>query len=331
MADDGEVLVATRRRFTSPDKLTFEDVREYQLHLASCGLKVRSTNVIMCALRFLYGTTLGKLNVSEHIPLARTEDTLPAVLAPEEVERLLKVVSDPRMRTIFVTIYAAGLRVSEAVALTIHDIDSARMVIHLRQGKGRKDRFVMLSEQLLVILRDYWRQTRPPNWLFPGPDLNRPVTTRSVQRACRRAAHAAGLDKNVTVHTLRHSFATHLLEQGVDIRVIQDLLGHRHITAPVISSSGARTGFRCRHFLPARPGFEPEDLRCHVAVLCGREPDAGHLHEVRRWQRHLREAIMQNGHRLYLSAQGACPGKIAWVTQFGALRLFRLWRKRSGA
>lgn len=105
------------------------------------------------------------------------------------------------------------------------------MVIHVRQGKGRKDRFVMLSEQLLAILRDYWRQTRSPNWLFSGPDLNRPLTTRSVQRACRRAAHAAGLDKNVTVHTLRHSFATHLLEQGVDIRVIQDLLGHRHITA----------------------------------------------------------------------------------------------------
>jgi integrase/recombinase XerD len=123
------------------------------------------------------------------------------------------------------------LRVSEAVALTIRDIDSARMVIHIRQGKGRKDRFVMLSEQLLVILRDYWRQTRSPNLLFPGPDLNRPVTPRSVQRACRRAARAAGLDKNVTVHTLRHSFATHLLEQGVDIRVIQDLLGHRHITA----------------------------------------------------------------------------------------------------
>jgi integrase/recombinase XerD len=153
----------------SPDKLTYEDVREYQLHLASCGLKVRSTNVIMCALRFLYGTTLGKLNVSEHIPLARTEDTLPAVLAREEVERLLKVVSDPRMRTIFVTIYAAGLRVSEAVALTIHDIDSARMVIHVRQGKGRKDRFVMLSEQLLVILRDYWRQTRPPQLALSRP------------------------------------------------------------------------------------------------------------------------------------------------------------------
>jgi integrase/recombinase XerD len=215
----------------SPDKLTFEDVRDYQLHLASCGLKVNTTNVIMCALRFFYGTTLGKLNVSEHIPIGRTEDSLPAVLAREEVERLLKAVSDLQMRTIFVTIYAVGLHVSEAVALTIHDIDSARMVIHIRQGKGRKDRFVMLSEQLLVILRDYWRQTRPTNLLFFGPDPNRPVTPRSVQRACRRAAHAAGLDKNVTVHTLRHSFATHLLEKGVDIRVIQDLLGHRHIAA----------------------------------------------------------------------------------------------------
>ncbi len=128
-------------------------------------------------------------------------------------------------------IYAAGLRVSEAVALTIKDIDSARMVICVRQGKGRKDRYVMLSEQLLDILRDYWKRERPQHWLFPGPDPVRPVTTRSVQRACRRIAHAAGLDKSVTVHTLRHSFATHLLEQGVDIRVIQDLLGHRQITS----------------------------------------------------------------------------------------------------
>ena len=136
---------------------------------------------------------------------------------------------DLRWRTALVTIYAAGLRVSEAVALTIKDIDSARMVVHIRQAKGGKDRYVMLSEQLLGILRDYWKHERPQHWLFPGPDATQPITARSVQRACRKAADAAGLDKNVTVHTLRHSFATHLLEQGVDIRIIQDLLGHRHI------------------------------------------------------------------------------------------------------
>jgi site-specific recombinase XerD len=115
--------------------------------------------------------------------------------------------------------------------LTAKNIDSANMVIHVRQGKGRKDRFVMLSEQLLAILRAYWRCARPQHFLFPGPNPKRPITVRSVQRACREAVGAAGLDPSVTVHTLRHSFATHLLEQGVDIRVIQDLLGHRHITS----------------------------------------------------------------------------------------------------
>ncbi len=213
----------------SPDKLTFEDVRAYQLHLVSRGLEATTINQIMCALRFLYGTTLGKKDASEEIKLARQSDPLPVVLSRDEVAQFLKAVPDLRWRTALVTIYAAGLRVSEAVALTIKDIDSARMVIHIRQAKGGKDRYVMLSEQLLDILRDYWKHERPQHWLFPGPDATRPLTTRSVQRACRRAADAADLDKNVTVHTLRHCFATHLLEQGVDIRIIQDLLGHRHI------------------------------------------------------------------------------------------------------
>ena len=198
----------------SPDKLTFEHVREYQLHLVSRGLGVQATNQIMCALRFFYGTTLGKTGVSEHIPLGRRPDTLPPVLARDEVERFLKAVSDLEFRTAFVTIYATGLRVSEAVALTIKDIDSARMVIHIRSGKGRKDRYVMLSEQLLDILRAYWKCARPQNFLFPGPDPARPITVRSLQRACRLAAETAGLDKTVTVHTLRHSFAIHLRETG---------------------------------------------------------------------------------------------------------------------
>jgi len=215
----------------SPDKLTAEDVRDYRLHLISRGLKASSINPIMGALRFFYGTTLGRKEVSEQIPYARREDTLPAVLARDEVVRFLKAVTDLQMRTTFIAIYAAGLRVSEVVKLTARDIDSARMVITIRQAKGRKDRYVMLSEQLLNILRAHWKQTHPENWLFPGPDPSRPITTRSVERACRKAAEAAGLDKTVTVHTLRHSFATHLLEQGVDIHVIQDLLGHRNIAS----------------------------------------------------------------------------------------------------
>jgi site-specific recombinase XerD len=217
---------------TSPDKLTFEDVRKYQLHLASRGLKTATIIPIMCALRFFYGTTLGLTNVADHIPLARKEDTLPAVLSRSEVMRFLKAIPDLRMRTIFITIYAAGLRVSEVIALTAADIDSQRMVIHVRQGKGRKDRYVILSEQLLAILRDYYRRSRPPTTcLFPGQNGVTPITARTVQRACREAADTASLNKAVTVHTLRHCFATHLLEQGVDIRVIQDLLGHRHITS----------------------------------------------------------------------------------------------------
>jgi site-specific recombinase XerD len=217
---------------TSPDKLTFEDVRNYQVHLISRGLKTATIIPIMCAIRFFFGTTLGLKGVAERIPLPRKEDKLPTVLSRYDVMRFLKAVSDLRMRTLFITIYAAGLRVSEAIALHASDIDSGRMVIHIRQAKGRKDRYVMLSEQLLTILREYYKRTRPPvACLFPGQDGEHPVTSRTVQRACRDAADAAGLAKTVTVHTLRHCFATHLLEQGVDIRVIQDLLGHRHITS----------------------------------------------------------------------------------------------------
>ena len=133
------------------------------------------------------------------------------MLSREDVERLLKATPSLKMRTAFITIYAAGLRVSEVAALTAKDIDSARMVINVRHGKGGRDRLVMLSERLLAILRDNWKRRRPSHWLFPGPDPLQPLTARSLQQACRQAAEAAGLDKSVTVHTLRHSFTTHLL------------------------------------------------------------------------------------------------------------------------
>jgi integrase/recombinase XerD len=168
---------------TSPDKLTFEDVRNYQVHLVSRGLKTATIIPIMCAIRFLYGTTLGMKDFAEQIPLARKEDKLPTVLSRDEVMRFLKAVADLKMRTIFVTLYAAGLRVSEVVALTAADIDSQRMVIHIRQGKGRKDRYVMLSKQLLRILRDYYKRTRPSvTCLFPGQNGDTAVTARTVQR-----------------------------------------------------------------------------------------------------------------------------------------------------
>jgi integrase/recombinase XerD len=179
----------------SPDKLTFEDVRDYRLHLISRGLKPNSINPIMGALRFFYRTTLGRKEVSEHIPYARRADPLPAVLARDEVERFLKAVPDLKMRTAFITIYAAGLRVSEVVKLTARDIDSARMVIIIRQSKGRKDRYVMLSEQLLSILRDYWKRERPQNWLFPGHPGRR-ITTRQLQRVCHRAHRGGNIRQN---------------------------------------------------------------------------------------------------------------------------------------
>ena len=215
----------------SPDKLTFEDVRQYQLSLVGRGLGPQAINQIMCALRFFYKTTMGIKDAHDHIPLARRSDPLPAILSREEVGRFLQAAHSVKYRTIFATIYAAGLRVSELISLTVKDIDSARMVIHVRQGKGRKDRYVMLSDQLLDLLRSYWKIDRPSHWLFPGADPQRHITARQLERVCRQTAEVAGLGKTVTVHTLRHCFATHLLEQGVDIRVIQDLLGHRHLNA----------------------------------------------------------------------------------------------------
>jgi site-specific recombinase XerD len=194
-----------------PDKLGVEDVRKYRLHLMARGLKATSINPIIGALRFFYSVTLGQKDVAEQIPFARKEDALPAVLTQDEVVRLLKAEANLKMRTAFTAIYAAGLRVSEVVALTVKDIDSTRMVIHIRQAKGRKGRYVMLSEQLLAILRDYWRRARPPHWLFPGPDPSRPVTTRSVQRACRAAADAAELGKNGPMH---HSKAPSIRSHG---------------------------------------------------------------------------------------------------------------------
>jgi len=225
--------VANFARFhrRSPDKLGLEDVRLFQLHLATRGLKATTINPFVGALRFFYRTTLKRDDIARQIPYSRQEDRLPCVLSHSQVFQILKAEQNLKYRTAYITIYAAGLRVSEVVKLTPADINSERMVIHIQQAKGRKDRYVMLPRQLLHILRDYWSQTRPPHWLFPGQDKSRPITTRSLQRPFRKVADSIGLDGTVTLHTLRHSFATHLLEQGVDIRVIQQLLGHRNIVS----------------------------------------------------------------------------------------------------
>jgi integrase/recombinase XerD len=215
----------------SPDKLELEDVRAFQVHLVSTGISWPGLNQIVCALRFFYGVTLGEALIPERIPYAREPHRLPVVLSADEVVQFLEAVSSLKSRAALTTAYAAGLRASEVAGLRIEDIDSARGVIEVRQGKGAKDRNVMLSPQLLGILRTYWRLARPQHYLFPGRDEDRPIDPAVLHAACRSAVKAAGLTKRVTLHTLRHSFATHLLENGTDIRIIQVLLGHSNLSS----------------------------------------------------------------------------------------------------
>lgn len=213
----------------SPDCLGLAEVHAFQVHLVATGIAWASLNQIVCALRFFYGVTLGQATIPERIAYAREPQKLPVVLSADEVVRFLEAIPSLKSRTALTTVYAAGLRVSEAVMLKIADIDSQRMVIRVEHGKGGKDRYVMLSPQLLRILRGYWRLARPRRWLFPGRDEDRPLEPTTLHAACRSARTAAGLAKEVTPHTLRHSFATHLLENGTDIRIIQVLLGHANL------------------------------------------------------------------------------------------------------
>src|ERR1700688_3795010 len=210
----------------SPDRLGLEDVHAFQVHLVATGISWPALNQIVCALRFFYGVTLGQATVPERIAYAREPQKLPVVLSADEVVRFLEAIPSLKSRAALTTVYGAGLRVSEVALLKVGDIDSSRMVIRVEHGKGGKDRYVMLSPQLLGILRAYWRLAKPAAWLFPGRQGDRPVSTATLQAACRVAAREAERGKPVTVHTLRHSFATHLLEAGTDIRIIQVLLGH---------------------------------------------------------------------------------------------------------
>jgi integrase/recombinase XerD len=214
----------------SPDRLGLAEIRAYQIHLTTTGISWAGFNVAVCALRFFYGVTLGRTAIVERIPYARKRRQLPVILSADEVARFFAAVPSLKHRTALMTAYAAGLRVSEVVRLTIADIDSRRMLIRVERGKGGSDRYVMLSPQLLIVLRAYWREARPEHWLFPGQDESRPLDASVLQWACRNARTAAKLGKPVTVHTLRHSFATHLLESGTDIRIIQVLLGHRDLS-----------------------------------------------------------------------------------------------------
>lgn len=212
----------------SPEYLGLDEIRAYQLHLVQKRrLSSSSINIAVCALRFLYRITLRRDWHVERIVLARREQKLPVVLSAEEVVKFFHAIDSIKYRAILMTAYAAGLRISEVLGLKFADIDSSRMTIKVAQGKGRKDRYVMLSPKLLVILRTYWKIARPSVWLFPGQDQSQPLSPNTVRQVCRWAYRAAGLKKKVTPHTLRHSFATHLLEAGTDLRTIQVLLGHK--------------------------------------------------------------------------------------------------------
>ena len=214
----------------SPERLTREQVRAYLVHLVKDRHVSPSLfNQVRCGLQFFYRVTLERNWILDGIVCAKTGKKLPTVLSPSEVAQFLGAIRRPKYRALFTTIYAAGLRVSEVVVLRIIDIDSRRMAIRVWQGKGKKDRYVMLSPKLLALLREYWKIARPTDWLFPGRDRKRPLDRRNVGIACKRIARRAGLKKNVTPHTIRHSFATHLLEAGTDIRTIQALLGHRSL------------------------------------------------------------------------------------------------------
>ena len=210
----------------SPDTASFEDIRRFQLQVAASGVGAGAINRNVSALRFFFRVTLKRYAIVEHTHLIHEPRKLPAVLNPEEVVRLLDAAPGLKYKAALSVAYGAGLRAAEVVALKVSDIDSKRMLIRVEQGKGRKDRNVMLSPHLLEVLRAWWKAARPQGWLFPGRDPVKPMTTRQLNRACHAAAQLAEINKRVSLHTLRHSFATHLLEQNTDIRVIQVLLGH---------------------------------------------------------------------------------------------------------
>lgn len=218
----------------SPEQLGPEEIRAYQVHLHERGVSWSVFNQTVCALRFLYRVTLGRDWPLERIPYAKKPRPLPVVLSQDEVVRFLAAVDDAKHRMALTTAYATGLRISELVHLRFEDIDSSRMLVHVAHGKRDKARLVPLSQVLLGKLRTYWRAERPRTWLFPGRNPDKPIAVETIHEACRRARAVAGLRKRVTPHVLRHCYATHMLEAGVDIRTVQALLGHASLSSTII-------------------------------------------------------------------------------------------------
>jgi integrase/recombinase XerD len=226
-----QVALFARHFNKSPELLGPEQIRTYQVYLTNeKKLATSSILIAISALRFLYKVTLKKTwAIDDVIPAPKKPQRLPIILSPEEVIQFLAVVTSAKHRAILTTCYAAGLRISESIALTPPAIDSKRMVLRVEQGKGKKDRYVMLSPKLLTTLRDWWRLERPQHWLFPGNIPDRHITSDAVERECQKAHAACKIPKPITPHSLRHAFAVHLLEQGTDVRTIQLLLGHRSL------------------------------------------------------------------------------------------------------
>jgi integrase/recombinase XerD len=226
-----QVSLFARHFHKSPDQLGPEDIRAYQVYLTNERKLAPATIVIaVSALRFFYKVSLKKdWRFEEVLPAPKKPQKLPVIPSPAEVLQFLGCVDNTKQRTILTTCYAAGLRISEAIRLKPTDIDSQRMVIRVEQGKGQKDRYVMLSPKLLEILRSYWRTLRPKDWLFPGDVPTKPLTRGAVEQTCQRLRRLSGLAKAITPHLLRHAFAVHLLESGTDVRTIQLLLGHRSL------------------------------------------------------------------------------------------------------
>jgi integrase/recombinase XerD len=213
-----------------PDQLGAEHIRQYQLFLIKDKQASQSTCIqLVCALRFFYTHTLNHKIEIERIPFPRRERKLPLILSREEVQALLEAPGDLRHRAMLAILYGSGLRVSEVARLKVADIDSARNVLWVRSGKGRRDRQALLPPKLRELLRCYWRSQRPTDWLFPGADPTQPISVKTIFRACRQAARSAGIARSVHPHLLRHAFATHLLEAGVNLRTIQFLLGHANL------------------------------------------------------------------------------------------------------
>ncbi len=220
----------------SPDQASAEDLRRFQLHMVSTGVSRISINATLTALRFFFEVTLERPEAMRKVSMVRVERKLPVVLSPEEVGRVLQAAPGLKYKAALSLSYGAGLRASEVVGLKVRDIDSQRMVIRIEQGKGRKDRYAMLSPSMLNVLRAWYRNARskgkmlPGGWLFPGQNPVNHLSTRQLNRAFHIAVTLAEIDKRISLHSLRHAYATHLLEQKVDIRLIQVLLGHKRLT-----------------------------------------------------------------------------------------------------